>query len=134
MVRSRTAWVRQLGLALSLIVLLASQLAAMGHLVFVQHSICEHGAAVHGGHAVEADRAPLARTGSDPAISGGERMERAHEHCDPSGIRPALVQADAYCLAPTLLDEYLLPWSLRPQRTEAPVSALELAPKNSPPV
>jgi len=132
-VGSVRAAVRQAGLLLSLSVLLVTQLAAMGHLVFVRHSLCEHGAAVHDDHHRVATAAHI-RTGAEPAVRPGEPSEGSHEHCDPAGIMPALVQATTYSLPPTLLDGYLLPFSVRPSTGEAPTSILDFAPKSSPPV
>ncbi|MEJ7729812.1 MAG: hypothetical protein WKG00_11390 [Polyangiaceae bacterium] len=127
------AAMRQAGLLLSLSVLLVIQLAAMGHLVFVRHSLCGHGAAVHDDHHGVAAPARV-RAGAEPAVRPGEPAEGSHEHCDPAGINPALIEATTYALPPTLLDGYLLPFSVRPSAGQGATSVLDFAPRSSPPV
>jgi hypothetical protein len=111
--------------------LVVAQIARLGHMMLVSHSVCEHGALVHGHHAEEhhaADR------GRDPVATQGEAPADAdHEHCDAAGVKAVAVAVGPACVAPTLLDGELLPWSVRPRPDGRAIAILSLAPKNSPP-
>lgn len=128
------AALRHVGFVCALLGLLVVQLAAVGHQLLIRHSMCEHGAVVHADHE-QHDAAPsVVHTSSEPAVEPGARAEGSHEHCDPAGVRSSAVKIGAPLVPPTLLDGYLLPWSVRPQHARAPLAILSFAPKNSPPV
>ena len=118
--------------------LLAAQLATLGHLLIVRHTICpEHGEMIHSGLPSQAQtiRPPHQGSAADPALGGGAPpAEHAHDHC--------LARAnprERFALLPAL-DSMFGPL---PAATKLPprlavavapaVAVLRLAPKNSPP-
>jgi hypothetical protein len=118
--------------------LLAAQLATLGHLLIVRHTICpEHGEAIHAASPSEAQalRASPAGLASGPALDrGATPAEHADDHC--------LARANTrerFALLPTpdvtpgsLLETATLP-SLSTVAVAPAVAVLFLAPKNSPP-
>ena len=106
--------------------------ARVGHLVFVSHSLCEHGALVHGHHEEAHRHAPQGR---DAAAASGDALEDSgHDHCEPFAVQSFAVSVGPSCVVPTVLDAELLPWSVRPRPGERSIPLLSLAPKSSPPV
>jgi hypothetical protein len=134
--RPTSARTTRLALLLSSTVLaafvLVSQVARVAHFVLVAHAHCaEHGDIAHSDHAAASD------DGSDHGESVALRTGEAggeHEHCDVLGM-PVTPLAVAPSLADaSLLDAYLLPWSVRPSVGHRVLDVLDLAPKSSPPV
>ena len=121
-----------LAFALISLGLLVAQAARVGHLLFVSHSLCEHGSLIHAGevappHASASDREEA------PVVDPGA-AHPGHEHCDPLGLKALAPAVGPACPDCTLLDGELLPWSVRPRPGERVISILLLAPKSSPPV
>lgn len=112
-----------------------SQVLGLAHMVLISHQRCEHGAVVHASASTSAHaHAPDAPKVDDGvAAQPGGGLEGDHEHCDPFAVTPAVVAAEPWCAELTLLDEALLPWSVRPSAGERAVALLLLAPKSSPP-
>ena len=115
-------------------VVVVTQLFGLGHMLFVSHTQCEHGELVHEGD-VHASHAAAAPAGDAPGdvVERGAGMEREHDHCDALALRPALISVAPSVPALTLLDGFLLPWSVRPRVESRAVALLSLAPKSSPP-
>src|SRR4051812_1565889 len=82
--------------------LLVTQLALVGHMVFVSPSLCEHGALVHDHHAEAHPRAAHGDTVS--AIPGDAPGHAGHDHCDPFALKTLAVRVDPSFVVPTLLD------------------------------
>lgn len=118
-----------------LVALFASQLAQLGHFVFIQHELCEHGDIVHVGRGeprTSALAAPSSRNGEDAARPGSASHGDEHEHCDGNAVR-CRVDAPAAFSADALLLSFLVE-PKAPERAEVrAVDALYLAPKSSPP-
>lgn len=119
-----------------LVALFASQLAQLGHFVFIQHELCEHGDIVHVGR--EEARASdvtrdVSRSGEDAARSGSAAHGDEHEHCDGNAVRCQVGAPSAFSADAILLSFLLEP--IAPERAEVrAVDALYLAPKSSPPI
>jgi hypothetical protein len=118
--------------------LLAAQLATLGHLLIVRHTICpEHGEAIHSNSPSEAQAMPPTHEGTaaDPALGGGAPpAEHAHDHClarantrERFAVLPAPDSTPGPLLAATALP------SLSAVAVAPAVAVLRLAPKNSPP-
>jgi hypothetical protein len=123
---------RVFGVLLSAL-LVAGQLAVLGHLALVEHAICaKHGEVVH----AESATGPAVDAGQHVAAWTGTSGESSHEHCeclgrapDPFGLPAPWVTADV--AAPPA--ERALPCGA----LDLPVRqlpALALAPKQSPPL
>jgi len=71
---------RLLGICLSLL-LVGGQLAALGHLTLVEHSVCaEHGELTHA-HGARADRASALPSEQTALSRGAGSDDLGHEHC-----------------------------------------------------
>jgi hypothetical protein len=123
-----------LGVWLSLL-LVGSQLAALGHLALVEHSVCpEHGELTHG-HAARDDRASEVSSGQRAVSPGRTGEDLGHEHCAfIARTRDALALAStAASLAPPESGST----ALRALRAECHqlgrLAPLCVAPKQSPP-
>jgi hypothetical protein len=109
------------------------QLFGLGHLVFVSHAICEHGALLHTDEAaVHADEAARDADGVSSALPG--RGAEDHQHCDALAVRPAVVAVQPAFDAPAELEGALLPETPRAFAAHPPIAVLALAPKVSPPL
>ena len=118
--------------------LLAAQLATLGHLSIVRHTICrEHGEAIHSGSPSQAQAMRSTQAGAlaDPALrGGGQPAAHSHDHClaqAKTRERFALLPAPDAKPDPLLLAA-ILP-SLSAVGAAPAVAVLRLAPKNSPP-
>jgi hypothetical protein len=118
--------------------LLAAQLATLGHLLMVRHTICpEHGEAIHAASPSEAQALRASPEGlvSGPALGGGATpAEHADDHClarANTRERFALLPIPEAITGP-LLATATLP-SLSSVAVAPAVAVLLLAPKNSPP-
>ena len=111
---------------------LLTHLFSVGHMVVFSHTRCEHGELVHAGH----DHAKSARGGHERGHDTATQGESVgdHDHCQASGVMPGVVATPEVCAPLTMLDESLLPWSIRDASAVRPESILSLAPKSSPPV
>ena len=117
--------------------LLAAQLATLGHLLIVRHTICpEHGEAIHAASpSAQALRASPEGLVSGPALGGGATpAEHADDHCL---ARANTRERFALLPIPEAITGALLATATLPSRSSvavAPaVAVLLLAPKNSPP-
>jgi hypothetical protein len=109
------------------------QVFGLGHLVFVSHAICEHGALLHvEGEAAHADEAPAEAKGVASARPG--QAAEDHQHCGALAVRPAVIAVQpafaAFVPIAIALTEDAPP-ALDPF---PPIGVLALAPKSSPPI
>jgi hypothetical protein len=111
------------------------QLVGLGHLVFVTHAICEHGALLHVEH--EAVAAPKIddRPAAEDRVAArpGQSADGHHQHCDPFAVRPAVVAVAPSFEAPAPFEGVLLPETAVVRAAFPPIDLLSLAPKSSPP-
>jgi hypothetical protein len=115
-----------------------AQLFAVGHLVFVSHAICEHGALQH----ADTGAAPRPAEISADAAEATGRAPRAlpgrgageHEHCDPFARAPAAIHVDPSFAAPELIQPSLTAWHQGSPFAFETIGLLALAPKSSPPI
>jgi hypothetical protein len=119
--------------------LLAAQLATLGHLLIVRHTICpEHGETIHSGvpGGTLAPRLTNEGTPADPVLgAGAPPAECAHDHClARANTRERFALLPALDSKPDrLLLAAVLP-SLSAVDAAPAVAVLLLAPKNSPPL
>jgi hypothetical protein len=125
---------RLLGIWLS-VLLVGGQLAALGHLALVEHSVCpEHGELTHG-HAARDDRASDVSSGQSAVSRARTGEDLGHEHCAfIARTRDALTLASA---AASLAPAECSSTTLQAIRAEVyplgRLAALYVAPKQSPP-
>jgi hypothetical protein len=111
------------------------QLFGLGHLVFVSHAICEHGALLHTEDAtVHAEAAAAARDADGVSSALPGRGAAEHQHCDALAVRPAVIAVQPAFEAPAELEGALLPETPRALVAHPPIAVLALAPKVSPPL
>ena len=129
---------RRAGMRSTSTLLLAAQLATLGHLSIVRHTICrEHGEAIHSGSpgGAQALRPTHQVAPADPALAGGgQPAAHSHDHClaqAKTRERFALLPVPELIPAP-LLVAATFP-SLAGVSMAPAVAVLLLAPKNSPP-
>jgi len=130
--RALRAALRALGVAIAAL-LVAGQLAALGHLGLVQHARCaEHGELVH---AKPADRKLATAHSAKSSVSASEEEALAHEHCDYVGrVREQFGVAGARCAIAADSDPAGV--VIEPLASSTPTaqrSPLAVAPKQSPP-
>ncbi len=129
---------RRAGMRSTSTLLLAAQLATLGHLSIVRHTICrEHGEAIHSGSpgGAQALRPTHQVAPADPALAGGgQPAAHSHDHClaqaktrERFALLPALDSMPGPVLAAATLP------SLSAVGTAPAVAVLLLAPKTSPP-
>jgi len=131
-VPARRAALRALGLVLAAL-LVAGQLAALGHLGLVPHARCaEHGELVH---AEPSARKQAAQSNAQNSVAPSEDEALAHEHCDHLGrVRESFCVAAARCVV--VHDIETTPSVLEPPSAGAQSglrAPLTVAPKQSPP-
>jgi len=125
-------------LALLALAVTAAQLFVLGHLVFVTHTICEHGALLHVERVPAVDPAAVDPAAVDPpddrvAARPGKGAGAHHQHCDAFGVRPAVIAVAPSFDAPAPLEGVLLPEQHGARAAVLPIELLSLAPKSSPP-
>jgi len=119
--------------------LLAAQLATLGHLLIVRHTICpEHGETIHSGLPSQAQAlpAPPQRATSDAGLTAHGRppAEDAHDHClTGANTRERFAWLPTADLLPGALPSAKPLPSLATVALPPAVAVLLLAPKNSPP-
>lgn len=123
--------------ALMTFLMSAVQLVNVAHMILVVHAECP----VHGDLMHVEDTVSDASPALDAAVPQDE--DRAapataqcspDDHCDTVASRQAAAMVVHVSVETTLLDGYLLPWSVRPLLLERVDDRLHLAPKNSPPL
>ena len=129
---------RRAGMRSTSTLLLAAQLATLGHLLIVRHTLCrEHGEAIHSGSPRQAQAMRPTHEGAlaDPALrGGGQPAVHSHDHCLAQANtreRFALLPAPDSMPGPLLVAA--TPPSLSAVGTAPAVAVFLLAPKNSPP-
>jgi len=127
---------RLLGVWLSLL-LVGGQLAALGHLALVEHSVCpEHGELTHGHAAARGDGASEVSSDQRALLrAAGSGEDRGHEHCAfIARTRDALALAStAASLAPAEPGA-IAKRAIRAERNPlGRLAPLCVAPKQSPP-
>jgi hypothetical protein len=123
---------RGLAFLLVALTLVLAQGSRLGHMLLIQHSVCEHGDLVEGAHHAEAADASPDRTDTQGAGETGSDYDGNHDHCDAAAIlhRVDLTTPTIAC-APLL---YVEPAGGGSERAEIrAVSPIDLAPKASPP-
>lgn len=119
----------RLVLAIFAVALSGLHLVSLGHLLFVTHVVCEHGALLHTEEAL-AHVDEQAPTGVDSAAPG---LGEHHQHCDAFAVETTAVAVQPAFSAPAppaLLLDAEAPASPIAHR---PIGLLALAPKASPP-
>jgi len=122
----------------------------LGHMLLVQHAVCEHGDLVHDGHGAERDDAVEARETTVRAAPSNSQTKSAvaasnsraksavaasttgeHDHCDAASILHRIEPPQPPPALATVIT--LLPVDEVGGEEVRPVAPLDLAPKASPP-
>lgn len=129
--RPKLLVVRALGAVVAALLALG-QLASLGHLLLVQHTVCAEHGDMHHGDAVEAPRASQAAGIALEQGSPSSLVE--HDHCDGWVRVPQHVAHDSLATAaPALVDAPLAADLGATSAVAAPIALLALAPKLAPP-
>ncbi len=118
------------------VALLFAHVARLGHLVFVPHVRCAHGALVHA-HAEPAAGDAAARPGDAPTrapvVQASPTADGDHDHCDGLAVAPARIDPPASIAPSAVIAWCAAPDTARPRPAATVVALLSLAPKGSPP-
>jgi hypothetical protein len=132
--RTRTSTARQrpalrrLVLAVFALALSGVHFFGLGHLVFVTHVLCEHGALLHAEDVAHVEE--QAPAGTDAAAPGsGEH----HQHCDVLAVKTTTLAVQPPFAAPAPISWLLAADAVSPAPAHPPIGLLALAPKASPP-
>jgi hypothetical protein len=119
----------RLVLAVFALALSGVHLVGLGHLLFVTHVICEHGALLHTEEALAHVDEPAPADVDSAAPGLGEH----HQHCDAFAVETTAVAVEPAFSAPAPLSFLLASEAPASPFAHRPIGLLALAPKASPP-
>jgi hypothetical protein len=122
---------RGLAFLLVALTLVLAQGSRLGHTLLIQHSVCEHGDLVEGAHHAEAANASPDQSDKTAARETGSDHDGDHDHCDAAAILHRVDLTTPTVACASLL--YVEPAGGSERAEVRAVSAIDLAPKASPP-